>query len=107
MSDNKKTSPEQTASNDITYLYTIYDVVADHYLPVFECRLDVVAQREFRTTMQKSYEQNMVFDPEDFRLFRIGWIDRSEGLVLNEEPGIDITPQKAQQNPVGGASHAK
>lgn len=68
-------------------LYTLKDLVADECAPIFEANNDGVAHRMFQETISRQQIPH-----EDFRLIRIGRIDKTTGEILPEEPtAVDIS----------------
>ena len=62
-------------------LYTLKDMVAEEVAPIFEANNDGVALRMFQESIQK---QQIPYD--DFRLIRIGRLDKTTGEIIPEEP---------------------
>lgn len=62
-------------------LYTLKDLVAEECAPIFEANNDGVAMRMFQHT---AIEQQIPHD--DFRLIRIGRIDKTTGEIIPETP---------------------
>lgn len=65
------------------YVYSVYDIKAQRYGPLYEAINDEVASRNFIGLM---CNVEPIFRPE-YRLFRIGYFDFISGeLVQNEKP---------------------
>lgn len=74
--ENQITVDTPDVSNDVYYVYTIYDKVAKHYLPTFECRTHGVAIREFK----RGFATDANLSAEDFDLYCVGCISRKDGF---------------------------
>lgn len=62
----------------IVYLYTIMDTVAEKAGPVMEAISDAVACREFLDLMKRSPY------PQDYELIRVGFIEKEQLTLSNE-----------------------
>lgn len=87
---------EMANKTEIMELYTVFDLLADTCGPVFEARNQAVAERQFKRLLTES------FQPEDFLLVRVGYVERSTGqCVLIPEQEIvlldDIEGEKNEQ----------
>ena len=54
-------------------IYTIYDKVAEECGPLFQAKSDAVACRACRTSLSN------VHDVDDYKLLRVGYINKSTG----------------------------
>lgn len=69
-------------------LYVIRDIVADEFGPVFEAKNEGTAKREFLRVIEK------VYNPRDYVLIRIGYLDKSMNLI----PEIHIIVTEEKEN---------
>ena len=67
-------------------LYTIYDKVAQETGPLFEAKSDAVASRSARNLLSE------VSSPDDFKLLRVGYTDKSTGVITVEPVPVEIDP---------------
>jgi len=67
-------------------LYTIYDKVAEETGPLFEAKSDAVASRSARNLLAE------VQAVDDFKLLRVGFTDKSTGVITIEIPPVEIDP---------------
>ena len=67
-------------------LYTIYDKVAQETGPIFEAKNDAVASRSARNLLSKS------LSADDYKLLRVGFTDKSTGVITIEIPPVEIDP---------------
>lgn len=66
---------------DITNLYTVYDILAEKYGPVFESVNDAVATRQFRNMLKDMPD----ISKEDFQLVKLGYFDRQESKIVPDD----------------------
>lgn len=62
-----------------TYIYAIYDNVAEEYGPLFESKSDAVALRQFHQLLKESPNK------EDYDLYCFGRFEREKAQMLIEE----------------------
>ena len=67
-------------------LYTIYDKVAEETGPLFEAKSDAVASRSARNLLAE------VQAVDGFKLLRVGFTDKSTGVIAIEIPPVEIDP---------------
>ena len=67
-------------------LYTIYDKVAEETGPLFEAKSDAVASRSARTLLAE------VQTVDDFKLLRVGYSDKTTGMITCEVFPVEIDP---------------
>ena len=67
-------------------LYTIHDKIAQETGPIFEAKNDAVASRSARNLLKD------VSQTDDFKLLRVGFTDKSTGVITIEIPPVEIDP---------------
>lgn len=72
------------------YLYSIFDLKANYYGPIFECRTDEDAKRALVESFT-GRENKLTQYPEDFALFNLGEFDSSTGSLTQSYPVKIIT----------------
>jgi hypothetical protein len=75
-------------------VYTIFDITAQEFGPLFECVNDSVARRQFDHFLKKMDEA----DRDDFALCRVGEFDRVSGILLGTD---NIKLSKEDKNGTG------
>lgn len=58
-------------NNNTVYYYSIFDVVADEYGPLFGSKNDEVAKRQFKNLVAAE----RIADPKDYELWYVGTFD--------------------------------
>jgi len=71
-------------------LYTIYDKVAEETGPIFEAKSDAVASRSARNLLSE------VSSVDDFKLLRVGYSDKTTGVITCELVPVEINPYDLQ-----------
>ena len=69
-----------------TYVYCIFDKVANEGGPLFQAKNDAVALRQFQMMREGLHKE---VRPDDFKLFRLGFYD-SDTLSLHGQPEVEI-----------------
>ena len=67
-------------------LYTIYDLVAEEGIQIFEAINDRTAQRSFEKFQSDATEQHKLFEVTDFILVHLGEIDKTTNVITAESP---------------------
>lgn len=62
-------------------LYSIKDIIAEEFGPVFQAKNDQVAVRQVNNTFRATPPG----DPESFQLYRIGEFDPETGILLRAD----------------------
>lgn len=71
---------------DVMRLYSIYDVVAEEYGPLFEAKNDAVARRQFQALAQ---QHKFDVHSGDFQLWYFGQFGKSSG-ELDVQPPLRV-----------------
>lgn len=58
-------------------LYSVFDILAKEYGPVFQAKNDAVASRNFKNF----FIDNAVSNPEEYQLWQLGEYDVDEGVI--------------------------
>lgn len=64
-------------------IYSVFDIKARDFAPVFQCRNDAVAIRMFEQSLNSD---KVVLVKSDFRLYRLAFVDIETGAVSESGP---------------------
>lgn len=62
------------------YVYSIYDTVAEQYGPVFNCKNDGVAIRNYKSAIDSAK-----YSQDEWILYRLGVYDDEDGKISTED----------------------
>lgn len=75
----------------------MYDVKAEFFGPLFECRTDEEAIRVVLTSISRSTESNLARFTDDFSLYKLGDFNASNGQLLACAPELIISGFEIKQ----------
>ena len=68
-------------SQNVEYLYSVYDKICGEYNPPFVCKNMATAIRNMRDSLKDAKQSIIAMHPEDYVLIEIGTFDKNTGEV--------------------------
>lgn len=71
--------------------YSVYDVVADDFAPIFPARNDADAVRSYKVILSSSKQKNLQFVDSDYRLYHICDFDEHYKACHHDNRLVEVT----------------